>query len=407
MLADVLANLEQARDTLIELQRFLVATPALGPENGGQGERAKADALKAFFKKCGLPDPVEYNAPDDRVACGHRPNMTLVIPGQDTSRTFWIMSHMDVVPAGDRSLWNTDPFELVVDGDELRGRGVEDNHHGLVFSVLLAKALHETQTVPPINLGLLLVADEETGNRLGIKYLLENHAHLFKEEDLFLVPDSGDPDSRQIEVAEKGILWAKVTVHGKQCHACRPCDGVNTLRAAASFITRIDEVAEKFPDTDPLFTPPSSTFEPTKKEANVENINTIPGRDVFYIDCRVLPHYKLDDVMVALRALGDDVAKKHNVLIECDGSQKTEAAPVTPSDSEIVTRLMKAIQEENGAEPYVAGVGGGTVAAHLRHAGFPAVVWSSIYENPHTPNERANLRATLMDAKIAARILFA
>lgn len=36
------------RDRMIELQRDLVAIPALGPVNGGQGEREKAEYLCAW-----------------------------------------------------------------------------------------------------------------------------------------------------------------------------------------------------------------------------------------------------------------------------------------------------------------------------------------------------------------------
>ncbi|MDD3182981.1 MAG: M20 family metallo-hydrolase [Alphaproteobacteria bacterium] len=406
MLNAVLSLLDHERETVIELQRLLVATLAMGPDNGGDGERKKADVLKTFLHKKGLPEVTEYNAPDPRVSCGHRPNMTLIIPGVDTSRTFWIMAHMDVVPAGDASLWQTNPFELVVEGDELRGRGVEDNHHGLVTSVILAKALHESNSVPPINLGLLFVADEETGNAFGITYLLKHHAELFKPNDLFLVPDSGEPDSMQVETAEKGLLWVKVTVNGKQCHASRPHDGVNALRAAATFITKMGKLEQQFPASNPLFAPPQSTFEPTKKEANVQNINTIPGRDVFYIDCRVLPLYKLDDVMKAIRAIGDDVMKAHAVSIDYEIVQESHAAPITSEDSPIVVRLMQAIRDEYGVEPAPKGIGGGTVAADLRHAGLPTVVWSTVYENPHVPNERTNITFSLRDAKVMARVLF-
>ena len=406
MLNDILALIEQQRQTVIDLQRLLVSTPAIGPEYGGSGERDKADKLKAFMAALGLPPVQEFNAPDERVPCGHRPNLVCLFPGKDTSRTFWIMSHMDVVPAGDASLWKSDPFELVVEGDELRGRGVEDNHQGLVTSLLLAKALTETASLPPVNLGLLLVADEETGNKLGIGYLLENHRDLFKPDDLFLVPDSGSPDSLKVEIAEAGILWIKVTVLGKQCHASLPHHGVNSLRAASDFIVRLREVEATFTKPNPLFNPPTTTIEPTRKEENVQNINTIPGRDVFYIDCRVLPHYTLDEVYDAIKTLGSEIETKHKVIIEYDTPQFNRAAPVTPENSAIVKKLMAAIRAECGKEPIVEGVGGGTVAAFLRRAGYPAVVWSTIYENPHVPNERANISFVLRDARIMARTLF-
>jgi len=406
MLSNILSLIDQERETVISLQRMLVSTQAVGPEYGGTGERAKADAIKAFMAQTGLPKVNEYNAPDPRVSCGHRPNMVCLIPGQDTSRTLWIMSHMDVVAAGDLSRWKSDPFELVVEGDDLRGRGVEDNHHGLVTSLLVAKAITQAGSVPPLNLGLLLVADEETGNKLGIGYLLQNHADLFKPDDLFLVPDSGCPTSEKIEIAEKGTLWLKVTVLGKQCHASRPFDGINTLRASADFIMRLREIEKQFSAVDPLFNPPSSTFEPTRKEENIQSINVIPGRDVFYVDCRVLPHYKLEDVMAAMRKLGAAVEAEHGVTIEYETPQYSPAAPVTPKDSAVVQKLAAAIHAEFGVKPETEGIGGGTVAAFLRRAGYNAVVWSTIYENPHTPNERANITFALRDAKVMARMLF-
>lgn len=405
-LDSILAQLDGQRETIVSLQRLLVSTPALGPENGGDGERIKADKIKAFLAAFGLTDCTEYQAPDSRVSCGHRPNLAYVIKGDDTSRTFWVIAHMDVVPAGDLSLWKTNPFELTVDGDILYGRGVEDNHQGLVSGVLLAKALIETDSKPPVNFGLLFVADEETGNDLGLRYMAQQHADLFKQDDLILVPDSGTPTSEQIEVAEKSILWLKITIHGKQCHASRPQDGVNTLKAAASFILRTDEIKKAFDDQDPLFDNPSTTIEPTKKEANVPSVNIIPGSDVFYLDCRILPHYKVDDVMAEIKRVGASVCAEHGVTIDYEIVQRMDAAPVTPVSSPIVQRLIPAIKEEYGTTPRPEGIGGGTVAAILRHLGLPVVVWSTLFENPHQPNEKGSISHTLRDAKVMARVLF-
>ena len=406
MLDKVLPLIDNQRATIIELQRLLVGLPAIGPEFGGDGERKKADALKNYLQNIGFADIHKFQAPDPRVSCGHRPSLALIIKGKDTSRTFWILSHMDVVPAGDETLWNQDPFELIVKGDDLFGRGVEDNHHGLVTSVVLAKAIKESGEPPSINLGLLFVADEETGNKLGIEYLLDHQPDLFSDHDMFLVPDSGTPDSTQIEVAEKGILWLKVTITGKQCHASRPADGINTLRATASFIVKMDELARRFPAHDPLFSPPTSTFEPTRKEENVQNVNTIPGRDVFYIDCRVLPQYKLDDVMQTIRNIGQQVETEHNVSIEYEPVQYSPPAPATPTDSPLVKMLSAAITQEYGVTPRPEGIGGGTMAAFLRRKAYQTVVWSTVYENPHVPNEKANITFSLRDAKVIARLLY-
>jgi len=406
MLEKVISFIDSGQQTVIDLQRVLVAAPALGPDNGGTGERDKADKLKEFLAGAGFSAVAEYNAPDPRVPCGHRPNLVLTLPGKDASRTFWVISHLDIVPPGDLSLWKTDPYALAVEGDIVRGRGVEDNHQGIVSSVLLAMALRSLDAVPPINFGMLFVSDEETGSAYGLDYVAENHSSLFRKNDLFLVPDFGVPSAELVEVAEKSILWIKITVHGKQCHASKPDDGVNSLTAAAAFILKVAELRKRYAGRDELFHPATSTFEPTKKEANVEGINIIPGRDVFFVDCRVLPDINLDDVLASLRSIGDDITRDYGVRIDYEAVQKAQAAPPTREDSEIVTRILPAIREVYGGTPQPAGIGGGTVAAFLRRRGHAAVVWAGLEDNPHQPNERSSIAKTIGNAKVMARVLF-
>ena len=86
------------------------------------------------------------------------------------------------------------------------------------------------------------------------------------------------------------MLWLCFKTTGKQCHGSNPQLGNNAFVGGIASGDKIRRNSKKyFRSSDPLFDPPDSTFEPTKKEANVGNINTIPGEDVFYMDCRVLP----------------------------------------------------------------------------------------------------------------------
>jgi len=407
MLKSLLDSISKETNFIVELQRLLVSHPAMGPDNGGQGEKDKAEALKAFLANLGFPEPEEIRAPDPRVACEYRPSLSYVIPGRDTSRTFWILSHMDVVPVGELSSWHTNPFELSVQGDLIFGRGVEDNHQGIVSSVLLGKTILEAKAVPPMNLGLLFIADEETHNTYGLEYIVHHRRDLFKPNDLFLAPDSGAKSGLEIEIAEKSVLWLKIIVEGKQCHASTPGHGNNSLRAAADMIMRLETLAERFPASDPLFAPPTSTFEPTKKEANVENVNTIPGRDVFYLDCRVLPTIKLEDVINTIHAIGTEVEQARGVRVSYEILQAVQAAPATSPDCEIIKRLCAALHDEGLGEPTLIGIGGGTLAALLREEGLPAAVWAILGDQAHQPNESASLSATLRETAVMARTLFA
>ena len=395
-------RLDTYQEQVIELQRQLVSRVALGPEVGGTGEADKAAFLTEVLESWGL-EVHNYPAPDDRVPGGSRPNLVACLPGKKPEKV-WVLSHMDVVPPGDLSLWDSDPFTLRVDGDRLYGRGTEDDHHGIVMSLMAVRAFLDLQLTPERTLALALVADEETGNERGLAYLLREHPGLFSPQDLIIVPDAGSNDGTMIEVAEKSILWLKLTLLGQQGHASRPHKAKNTLRAAAHVIVALDDLHREFPRHNPLFRPPMSTFEPTQKEANVPNINTIPGKNVFYLDCRVLPDYDLAQVIERVRAIGSEAAGKFGVTLEVSPVQTLASAPPTSPDAPVVKALQQAIQQVYGREAHPQGIGGGTVAAFFRQQGLPAAVWMTANDCAHQPNEFCFLSHLLGDAKVLAHV---
>ncbi|MCX5889153.1 MAG: M20 family metallo-hydrolase [Deltaproteobacteria bacterium] len=398
-LSERLATYQQ---DMVDLQRELVRRVAVGPENDGPGEGAKAAFLRELLQGWGLKVD-NYPAPDDLVPEGARPNLVAWLPGRRPEKV-WVLSHLDVVPEGDVSLWHSDPFELKVEGDRLYGRGTEDDHHGIVSSLMAAKAFLDLGITPERTVALALVADEETGSHLGLEFLMREHRQLFSEHDLIIVPDAGSEDGTLIEVAEKSILWLRLTLLGQQAHASRPQLGRNTLRACAHVIVALEELRREFPSQDPLFRPPESTFEPTRKEANVGNINTIPGRDVFYLDCRVLPEIDLERVQERVRAIGTEVAQRFGVTLEVEPVQDLRAAPATAPEAPVVLALQKAVREVYGREAKPGGIGGGTVAAFFRQQGLPAAVWMTVSDTAHSPNEFCLLSNLLGDAKVLAHV---
>ncbi|GFM33803.1 M20 family metallo-hydrolase [Desulfovibrio subterraneus] len=405
MLEQLYTFLDNQRDLVIELQTQMTARPALCPSAGGIGEIEKAEYLKGWLAANGITDVEEVRAPDDRVPCGYRPTLIARVPGK-SSRTVWLLAHTDVVPTGDLALWTNDPWQVQVDGDVLCGRGVEDNQQGIVSSLLTAKALVAQGVTPDFTLGLILVADEETGSKYGLDYIMQTKPELFAKDDLIVVPDVGNADGSMIEVAEKSILWLKVTVRGKQCHASRPALGINSLEAAAEMILKVRSLHDTFPRVDELFEPNISTFTPTKKELNVENVNTVPGLDVFYIDCRVLPGYDLADVRAAIRKLADEVEAFRGVSISLDDVQANQSTDATPADCDVVKRLAVAIREVYNVEARPMGIGGGTVAAHMRVHGLEVACWSTLSGNAHQPDEKSLISININDAKVMTRLLF-
>ena len=375
---------------------------SVNPRMDGPGEKERAGFIESFLKSEGLPFSV-VEVPDPGYTHRLRPNISTVLSGTDKSRTLWFLAHMDTVPEGSRDLWKSDPFDPVVKDGKIYARGAEDNGQSLVASLFAIRELNQLGRSLPFNVGAWFVADEEFGSEYGVKYLLNNN--YFKPNDLVIVPDAGTPEGDVIEIAEKNLVWFKIAVIGKQVHGSRPNHGKNAHRIGMKLSLSIDKILhEKYTAQDPSFDVPFSTFEPTKIEANVPNINTVPGLDVFYYDCRVLPGYSLDNVLSDIKGAIEEIKANYHVEANLVIINREDAGDATEQTSEVAVLLSKAISTVAKKKPRFEGIGGQTVGNLFRKKGLPTVVWSTIADIPHEPNEYSIISNLLNDAKVFASV---
>lgn len=385
-----------------EIQRELTAIPALGPDNGGAGEWKKALAIEKILCAFGIT-PEWHVCPDKRADNGGRPNLVAQIPGR-FNRRLWLFGHMDIVPPGDPNSWRGDPWTLRQEGDFVIGRGVEDNQQAICSMLILAECLHALKIVPDLGLGLVFMADEESGSSFGLKWLLEESPQLFSPGDIYIVPDGGSKDAKDIEIAEKAQLWLKFTVRGAQCHASMPQMGKNAFLGASRLALALDKLNDVFPQKNNLFKPATSTFVLSRHEENVPSVNILPGKDIFYMDCRLLPEVHKEDVLGHVCEICGHVAAAANLEVEFDIVHWQPASRVA-EDAPVISVLEEAILSVYGVRAAPVGIGGATVAAMLREKGLQAVVWSCIENTCHQPEERSSIKATCMDAAVFAHIL--
>ena len=402
---EILASVSKLEGLMVDTLARLCRIPAVSPHNGGTGEDAKILELAKIIDELGLKGitlKVEH-VDDEKAQSGRRPSLFLEYPGKKSQR-LCILSQIDVVPEGDRSAWTLDPFKPEVRGSRIYGRGVSDNGMCLVSSLLALKAVQDAGITPEYTVFLAFVADEEMGSHYGLEQLIERD--IFRPDDLVLVPDSGNDAGDFIETAEKSVFRLKFTVTGKQVHAAYPNRGINACRAANILAYEVDEALHaKFTQRNELFDVPFSTFEPTRRFANVPAVNIVPGREVFEFDCRVLPEINLDEAEKTVREVIADVEKRTGAKVELE-IERTDAAEPTRDDSEVCGLLVKSVREVLGIEPKTGGIGGGTFAVFFREKGIPAVVWSQECDGvAHQPDEYTEIAYLVNNAKVFALMM--
>jgi succinyl-diaminopimelate desuccinylase len=137
-------------------------------------------------------------------------------------------------------------------------------------------------------------------------------------------------------------------------------------------------------------------------EANVPNINTIPGRDVFHIDCRILPEYRVGDILDQAGEIANDIGHELGLEIRMEVVHRLDSPEPTSPDAPVVKALAAAIKKVTGKKARPMGIGGGTVAASFRRDGIPAAVWGTMPDTAHQPNEYCLISNVIIDAKIFA-----
>ncbi|MCL4335016.1 MAG: M20 family metallo-hydrolase [Candidatus Thermoplasmatota archaeon] len=391
---------EKEKNFIVDMANRIIPVQAIGPSSGGKGEKERADVICSILQEMGFKDFHRFDFKDNSDSV--RSNIVLKIGNK--KKTFWVIPHIDTVPAGDMKEWKHPPFRVTREGDNIYGRGTGDNGQAIFMSLLLLKRLNVEKL--RFNLGIIFVADEETGSVYGMQKLMDKG--LFHKDDLVLVPDDGNNKGDEIEIAEKSILWLKFVVKGIAGHASTPSEARNSSRLGMKFMLSIDDYLHKqYNATDSTFSPEFSTFEPTKHELNVNNINTIPGEDVFYMDCRILPKYDLDTVLDHIHDEIRDFERENGITVNLEVVQKEQAPLPTPVTSEIYRLLYESLKTVRNIEAHPVGIGGGTVAKFFRERAIDAVVWitakSEVY---HRPNEYVPLQYIIDDTLTLEHILY-
>ena len=157
----------------------LVRHPSVSAAGDVATMRRAADAVAGVLGSAGVDVRLlqsEDNAPT--AVYGHA-------PGPTGTPTVLLYAHYDVQPAGDETDWESPPFEPVLRGGRLYGRGASDDKSGIVTHL---GALRVFGGRPPVGLKFIIEGEEEIGSPHLAGFLDANHELLAAE--VIVVADS-------------------------------------------------------------------------------------------------------------------------------------------------------------------------------------------------------------------------
>jgi acetylornithine deacetylase/succinyl-diaminopimelate desuccinylase-like protein len=134
--------------------------------------------------------------------------------GRPGAPTILVYGHYDVQPTGDPAEWLTPPFELRVDGDVIRGRGVSDDKGPVYLVLKTAQAFAAQEGGLPLNVKFLLEGEEEIGSPHLEEFVTSNAEEL--AADLVISADGAmwRPSEPSLSLMSKGLVSLDITVHG-------------------------------------------------------------------------------------------------------------------------------------------------------------------------------------------------
>ena len=371
----------------------------------GDTSRA-ADFLTAILEREGIPVTRYESAPGKVIILAR-------LKGGGKAKPILLLHHMDVVPA-DKSRWPRDPFGGELLDGEIWGRGAMDMK-GLGTIHLYAFLELKRQSVPLArDVILMAVPDEEVGGGLGARWMIEHH---FAELDPEYVLDEGGVGSRDlyakgklvygISVAERKMLWLKVTAEGVAGHGSQPHDqnpNDRLVRALARVLAEpmptgdnevIRTMREKIGTLEPnkfMNAIQRTTIAITTLRAGVgepPKVNVIPSIAEATLDCRLQPGVTKEAWLQEIRRRLGDPALKIDIVYESDDSL------VTPQSTPLYRALAAAIERHRpGAIVSPILVPFGTDSNSFRHKGaksygvFPIVVPGELVASMHSDAER-------------------
>jgi succinyl-diaminopimelate desuccinylase len=261
-----------------------------------------------------------------------------------------LAGHTDVVPAGPRDLWHSEPFEPTERDGRLYGRGAADMKSSLAAFVVAIEQFVAARPDHGGSIALLLTSDEEGDATDGTIRVVEALQARNETIDCCIV---GEPTSVSrlgdtLKNGRRGSLSARLLVRGVQGHVAYPEQVKNPIHLAAPAIAELaamrwDEGNEYFPPT---------SFQVSNIHAGTGATNVVPGTLEILCNFRFSTASTVDDLQARVHAVLD----RHD--LEYDIHWTLGGRPFLTPRGQLVAALADAVHSVTGIEPQLSTSGG-------------------------------------------------
>lgn len=221
---NILSNEE---NKLIGLCSDLISIPSENPPG-------KMEEITEFICKYLEEHKIEYEV------LRPQPDVPNIIArmGSTEGKKLILNGHSDVVPVGEISRWNFDPFSGEIKDGILHGRGASDMKAGLGGLIYSLGLLSQEGIELDGEVILTVVPDEEVSGAYGTKWLVENE--VIKGDACLIAEPSC---YYNCEVGQKGSMWLKMWANGTPAHgSLSPFAGENAIEKLLKAINSIKEI---------------------------------------------------------------------------------------------------------------------------------------------------------------------
>ena len=212
-----------------------------------------------------------------------------VVRGGGGGGTVMLSAHLDMVSAGDPDEWEYPPFDGVIAGGYLHGRGAMDIKGPLALQVHAAAALKGRVV------GDIVVAHpvyEERGG-WGMDHLVRPDGGL--SPDVVIIGESTHGD---IAIGHRGRSEVEIVAHGLAGHASAPDRARNALDLLPAILAGVRDLAAR-QESDAVLG--RSSVVATGVGAVPASLNVIPDRVTVTLDWRILPEDSGESLVARVR----------------------------------------------------------------------------------------------------------